>query len=535
MNADPRGLGALGPSHLGSGSEPPELSEGRPNALASYIRALRSHPLVVVATMLAALAASMAWLTVRGPTYEASTKILVTPVPEGDHSFVDLPLPRTSSGDPARAVHTAAELIETSAAARYAADRVEGVSEGFIRAAVTVDAIGESDIIEVTAATSDASLSAEIANAYAQGGVERRKEELRPLVEEALSNAQRALAVASDPESISLLETRLVDLKSISDGSDPTVSLAQLAIRPTASAGPPRYLVLALALVAGFAIGTVAAVLIELLVPRRLREDSDAIRIYPLPVLTRIPVLRKPPLESWRSRDDFAPPLAEAFRALRTQLEIRTPRLGGGAPGHGTLVAVASSSRGDGRTTTAIGLANAVGKGGSSAIIVDLDLQSPSLARLLGLEAAHDLAFLLAEESDPSELVTPVGKSGRVAAIAAPLVEDPDLAERVVLLVPKLLERLRARADWVILDTSPLSEASDMLTIASRVDHLVLVSRLGHTPEARLAASRDLLETVGAEPTGHVLVGGTTPAAESKRDVMARLSSAAARQPAGSR
>ena len=140
-------------------------------------------------------------------------------------------------------------------------------------------------------------------------------------------------------------------------------------------------------------------------------------------------------------------------------------------------------------------------------LVIDLDFGDPAVAARLGLEPTHDLASMLAGGPALGDLITPTAGNPRLAAVAAPAEVDLSMAERLSVLAPDLLAEARSFADWVVVDGPPLSQGSDLLTFAYTCDHLVLVSRLGHTQEAALAGARDLLEPLNLVPAGHVLIG----------------------------
>ncbi len=97
---------------------PPRSAEG---ALGPYLRAIRSHRMLVILVTLAAIAAAVAWTVLRTPSYSATAEMLVTPVAQEDQTFLGLPVLR-DSGDPTRSVQTAANQIHSSAAAVRTAD-----------------------------------------------------------------------------------------------------------------------------------------------------------------------------------------------------------------------------------------------------------------------------------------------------------------------------------------------------------------------------------------------------------------------------
>jgi Mrp family chromosome partitioning ATPase len=75
--------------------------------------------------------------------------------------------------------------------------------------------------------------------------------------------------------------------------------------------------------------------------------------------------------------------------------------------------------------------------------------------------------------------------------------------------MPALLAEARELADVVVIDSAPLGEVADALTIASEVDDILFVARAGHTNRRNLEIAADLLESIGRQATGIILVGSS--------------------------
>ena len=73
-------------------SAPDISASNRPaeGALGPYLRAIRAHRMLVIVVTLAAIGASIAWIALRPPTYEATANILVTPLAQEDQTFLGL-------------------------------------------------------------------------------------------------------------------------------------------------------------------------------------------------------------------------------------------------------------------------------------------------------------------------------------------------------------------------------------------------------------------------------------------------------------
>src|SRR5215208_5426011 len=280
-------------------AEPPPTREptwhdsGDGRAAAGIAGAIKAHPLlIVIVTLLVALVA-VVWSAVRAPTYKASAQILVTPLPDNGGSDPRLPVLRTSS-DRTRAIQTAANLLDSPAAAATAADRLgRGWTPARVDAMVDVLPEGESDVLSVTASADDAALAARVANVYARSSLEARGRALAPVVASLTSQTAAELRGEKDPASplaLNLAE-RLSDLRALGNGVDPTLSLTRAAEPPSSTVGASRSLLALLGLLAGVAVGVGSALVLDAFGPSRIDNAEQAIAATGLPVLARVPSL----------------------------------------------------------------------------------------------------------------------------------------------------------------------------------------------------------------------------------------------------
>jgi tyrosine-protein kinase len=457
-------------------------------ALRPYVRAIRARSLVVALTTIAALAVAAALLATREPTFTSTAQLLVTPLPQDDRTFLGTTLLR-DSGDPTRTVQTAAALVDSPLAAQRAARRLgNGMQQRAVEASVQVQPLGESNILSITASSTTADGAARLANEYAESALAVRGEEIRRQIDAVMQS------VGPDPTLAD--RTRLAELRAVRDRGDPTLMLAQRAQAPGASTGAPAWLVLALAAIAGFTLGSIAA----LLMLRRIADERELIEVYPLPILARVPV-------GGRRRDGSAlaqPPLEviDAFRSLRLQLELED-RAGG-------AILVTSASRGEGKTLSTIDLARELTAVGRRVVLIDLDLRRPQLAAALGVVPGRDLLDV-ARRSDPlADALHEVHGSPLLRLASPTSLLDARKVEEFEARLPSLMEDARAIADYVLLDGPPLGELSDALHAVPLVDHVIVVARIGTTSRSALETLRDLLRRAGRAATGYVVIGGVS-------------------------
>ncbi|HZZ86517.1 MAG TPA: CpsD/CapB family tyrosine-protein kinase [Anaeromyxobacteraceae bacterium] len=191
----------------------------------------------------------------------------------------------------------------------------------------------------------------------------------------------------------------------------------------------------------------------------------------------------------------LAPPdsaAAEQYRVLQQRLE----RLAARRPMR--VVAITSSARGEGRSTTALNLALTAAEDGREVALVECDVRKPCLAQRLDLAPRAGLAEVALGTAELSQALCRVG---RLSVLCAGEVKDPSAVLRSPRL-PGIVEALRSSFALVVLDAPPALAFADAERLASAADGAVLVVRAHETPRevVRLA-----LDALGDRAVGIVL------------------------------
>jgi Mrp family chromosome partitioning ATPase/capsular polysaccharide biosynthesis protein len=466
---------------------------------ASYLRAIRAHLVVVTLVIAAAVGASIAYLSASSPSYKATARLLVNPIDDADAPPLELPLIR-NSGDPVRTIQTAAALVKLHRASAVTAARLgSDWTADRVDHAIDVRPEGESSIVDVTATGSSAALAARLANGYVDSVLTVRRRNFQRFGAPALRAAQEQLKRASDPTSATslTLQRQVSVLQAISGGVDPNLSLAEAAVPSGRAVGPPAWLVVALALLAGVVLAAGTVLLLESVGPARLVSEGELLSLYPLPILARL--RRIPPTSGRRRRMD--PVDREAFRTLRVQLELSEsqPR----------ALMITSPTRRDGKTFVAAGLAVELADAGSTVILVDADLRKPDLRRVLGLEKHPPEPEAAAATDQLQDLLEPVPGEYGLKLLEIERLPERDRNGGLGGATASFLKQAIAIADFVIIDTPPLGEVSDALTLVGAVDQVLLVARLKNTRPTSVEVTRDLLERYRVEPGGWIVMDST--------------------------
>ena len=189
----------------------------------------------------------------------------------------------------------------------------------------------------------------------------------------------------------------------------------------------------------------------------------------------------------------------EAHARLATNLSFVVPQP--------SVVLITSSLPRDGKTTISGNLGVALARAGHKVLLIDADLRSGSIARLLGIPQTPGLAEVLAGRAEPGQVLAVVGqgRSGDLHVIPAgtrthtpaELLGSPHARE--------LILWARGTYDAVIIDTPPITSVADVAVLAPLVDGVVLVARSGVTAREALAFAVEQLRLVRAPLLGAVL------------------------------
>ncbi len=173
---------------------------------------------------------------------------------------------------------------------------------------------------------------------------------------------------------------------------------------------------------------------------------------------------------------------------------------------------VTGSSASEGKTTTAINLATSLAAAGNSVILIESDLRRPSVGRALGVKPTSGVVSVLIESVDLESALITTEQFGSNLGLLLADYEGGWISELFALPAARaLVENAKEIADYVIIDSPPLTDVVDALPLASYVDDVLLVVRLGRTHLAKLSHLGELLAENGIKPAGFAVVGTPRP------------------------
>ncbi|WP_265313333.1 GumC family protein [Sphingomonas lycopersici] len=241
------------------------------------------------------------------------------------------------------------------------------------------------------------------------------------------------------------------------------ISVVDPADAPQKPSSPRLLLNLAISLLAGLGLGTLAAFALEQ-IDEAIADPGEVERRLGLPLLGSVPrVEGVTPKEALLDRKSD---LFDAYLAVQTNLAFTTEH---GVP---RSLAVTSTRPAEGKSTTSLALATTLARAQRKVILVDGDMRSPSVHHLGGVDHERGLSNFLSGEDNIETLIFTMSDLGFTAMSAGPI--PPNAAElltgnRLALLIERLLEIY----DHVVIDSPPVMGLADAPLIAARVEGVI--------------------------------------------------------------
>lgn len=268
----------------------------------------------------------------------------------------------------------------------------------------------------------------------------------------------------------------------------------------------------------GLGLGGGLIYLLDMLDPTiRIYEDLDKLfEDQDIPLLGLVPGL-KPRLGQPVLITDPDHPCNEIYERLRSNLLISSGEINEGKVPKAVLIT--STLPQEGKTTTAYNLGIAAARSGRRTLIIEMDFRHPSQARRLGVHPEDQaliepLRYYGGRLSDPVQMVPNVtnlyiapgvGPQRNPAAIM-------DSSE-----MNRFLKDVKARFDFVILDTAHLTGSNDAILLEPQTDGMIIVARPEYTQKPVLTTMLEQLEEKDdIRVLGGVINGADIPVADAQ-------------------
>lgn len=148
----------------------------------------------------------------------------------------------------------------------------------------------------------------------------------------------------------------------------------------------------------------------------------------------------------------------------------------------GKVVGIVSTLPGEGKSTVAMNFAELLSMQGAKTLLIDCDLRNPGTTRALGRDASVGLVEVLTQGLPVREALN-IGEKSKLAFL--PAVVRRRIPHSSELLsssaMSNLLEEMRGKFDYVILDLPPLGPVVDGRAIAPYLDDFIYIVEWGRT------------------------------------------------------
>lgn len=250
-----------------------------------------------------------------------------------------------------------------------------------------------------------------------------------------------------------------------------------------------------------------ACVLLLLLAPlnQTLTSSKDVQKLLNLSCLAEIPYIRP----KRRSRKDRQPLLlittqdtdsafCEAIRLLRLKLlrHMTNPSK--------KVILVTSTLPSEGKSSVAINTALSLARDGKKVLLIDSDLRAQNIKNLLGIhDKSTGLMELLNQSTNEIRFIPYRDTSLYLLAGDRTCTDPTPLLKYDVLQV--VMNTLRPRFDYIILDTPPCGMMADAAALAAHCDKILYVVREDFVTRAQLVDSIYALTSANTEICGFVM------------------------------
>lgn len=190
--------------------------------------------------------------------------------------------------------------------------------------------------------------------------------------------------------------------------------------------------------------------------------------------------------------------IRESYNTLRSNVTFSLTEKGC------KIVAVTSTNPGEGKSITALNTAVAYAEINKRVLLIDCDLRKPKVHRLLAVKPTPGLSNILIDESEPWEAIQTIDKygidviaSGDIPPNSTQLLESEHL--------DALLDYVKERYDFVILDTPPINIVIDACILAKHTSGIIYVIKQNYAKKDHILNAVRQLEFSQGKIIGFVL------------------------------
>lgn len=179
--------------------------------------------------------------------------------------------------------------------------------------------------------------------------------------------------------------------------------------------------------------------------------------------------------------------IAEQFRFIRSNLATYTLK------NASKVIMVSSGMSGEGKTFFSINLAASFGLTGKTVALIELDLRKPALLSSLKIKSKRGISDLLMDnQTDISKVFIQKPEIENVTIIGAGTLPDNPAELLSGPTLQNIIESLKSKFDYIIIDTAPVGLVSDAFMLSELVDTSIFIARCNYSSKAQIRTIEDI-------------------------------------------
>lgn len=259
----------------------------------------------------------------------------------------------------------------------------------------------------------------------------------------------------------------------------------------------------------GAFVGLILGYIVEA-ADRSFRKPDEIIREFGIPIVGHVPYIQEQKLRKVRkdtivdrtivSLHQPRSRASEAYRSVRTAVCFSTQG------GTHRVIQVTSPAAGDGKSTLACNFAVSLAQSGKSTVIIESDFRRPKVHKLTGVDNEIGVVDVLRGTCELPDAIQSTEQENFSVIPCGTRPKNPsELLARPE--YEQLIEMLREKFEYVIIDTPPVLVVTDPCSVAPRADGVLLCVRLSRHTRDLGRRSLEQLRDVGARMSGIVING----------------------------
>lgn len=212
--------------------------------------------------------------------------------------------------------------------------------------------------------------------------------------------------------------------------------------------------------------------------------------------------------------DDLSFAASEAYKLLRTNLMFSVPET---EESSCKAIGITSSTRGEGKSTTALNLSYTIAQTNQRVLLVDADMRLPTVASRLAVARRPGLSDFLAGQCSLNDVIQPSHVLDSFFVISAGTI-PPNPSE---LLgsdnMKKALTILRNNFDFIIFDLPPVMIVSDALVLSPLLDGVILAVRQDYVTRKAVSSTVRMFDVQKSKLLGFVVTNAKDVAPRYKK------------------